>query len=132
MWARKTISPPQNPRPTSYYSHGVLAGPCLYTAGQTSRDPHGNLVGSDSITLQAAQALRNLNNVLNEAGMTPSDIVFLRVFLRRAEDFEAVSQALRAFLGSHTPAITVAIVEGLAYPEYLLEIEAIAAAGDPP
>lgn len=123
---RRTLAPRQNPTPTSYYSHGIVVGPVLYTSGQTSRDISGNIVGLGSSGEQTAQALRNLSNVLQEAQLSVEDVVALRVFLCPQAALDEVTRALGQFLGSHSPAITFVMVKGLAYEEYLVEVEAVA------
>lgn len=122
----RIIEPPKSPRPTSHYSHGLLVGPWLYTSGQTARDMQGNIVGKSNLALQMEQALRNLDLVLGEAGLRRSNLVALRVFLRRGADPHEAFRSLRAFLEPHAPAVTVCSVESLAYEEYMVEMEAIA------
>ncbi len=120
------INPSDSPTPVSYYSHGLRIGPALYTAGQTARDQGGHLIGVGDVSSQAAQAFFNLMNVLDGANMKPTDVVRLNIFVRSAADLPAIMNARDQLFNQHRPALTTCVVEALAYPEYLLEVEAIA------
>lgn len=123
---RRLLLPAGAPRPVSYYSHGIHIGSVLYSAGQTSRDASGQLVGIGDVGRQAEQAFYNLFLVLQEAGMGFKDIVRLNIFTCRAEDLPVVFEVAGRYFTGHAPALTAAVVDGLAYPEYLLELEVIA------
>lgn len=124
--SRQILLPEGAPRPVSYYSHGIRVGPVLYSAGQTARDASGRLVGSGNVQVQAEQAFYNLALVLGEAGMRFDDVVRLNIFARIRADLPIIMNVKERFFAKHAPAMTVAIVEELAYPEYLLEVEVIA------
>jgi len=76
------------------------------------------------------QAMDNLFAVLADVGMTRSDIVKLTVF--SADSSEAAIQSYRdvrdTMLGDHAPAALYASVIGFTHPDFLVEVEAIAAA----
>jgi enamine deaminase RidA (YjgF/YER057c/UK114 family) len=94
----------------------------LYVAGQIG-------VGSfpSGIAAQTANALNNLVNVLAAADMTPADIAKFTIFLTDADNVDAFGAAAAAALPQPPPAATMVIVKGLAAPEILVEIEAVAA-----
>lgn len=126
--ARQVILPAGAPRPVSYYSHGVRVGPVLYSAGQTARNAAGELVGVGDARKQAERAFTNLSLVLGEAGMAYTDVVRLNILIRFPSDLPAILAVKQRFFADHHPTMTVAAVESLAYPHYLLEVEAIAVA----
>lgn len=123
---RNYILPIGCPQPVSYYSHGMRIGNLLYSAGQTSRDSSGHLVGIGDVKIQATQAFYNLDLVLTDADMDFSNVVRLNIFLKSRTDIKIVIEIMEINFKEHRPAITIAIVKGLAYKEYLLEVEAIA------
>lgn len=125
---RQILLPSGSPRPVSYYSHGIRVGPVLYSAGQTSRNVDGELVGIGDVTRQAQQAFHNLSLVLKEARMSFSDVVRINLFVRQRADLPAILEVKNSLFHDHRPAITVAVVKSLAFREYLLEVEAIARA----
>lgn len=123
---RKYILPAGCPQPVSYYSHGIHLGNHLYSAGQTSRDPSGQLVGVGDAENQAIQAFHNLELVLAEANMNFSDVVRLNILLKSKADLPTILNIMKKNFKDHKPALTIVEVKGLAYREYLLEVEAIA------
>lgn len=125
---RQIIIPSESPRPVSYYSHGIRVGAVLYSAGQTSRNVDGELVGIGNAAQQAKQAFHNLSLVLQESGMGFQDVVRLNVFVRWRADLPVIMKVKDQFFHNHRPALTIAVVKSLAYREYLLEVEAIARA----
>ena len=76
---------------------------------------------------QAAQAVANLNAVLDEAGLTPADLAKLTIYLTDPADVEPFMGAAGASLPQPPPATTLLIVAGLGSPELRVEIEAVAA-----
>ncbi len=123
---RQSLQPLESPQPVSYYSHGMRVGPFLYTAGQTARDASNRLVGICDVQAQAERAFTNLCLVLQEGKLGIEDVARLNILIRNLNDLQTILQVKRQFFNDHAPAMTVATVKGLAYPEYLLELEAIA------
>jgi enamine deaminase RidA (YjgF/YER057c/UK114 family) len=77
------------------------------------------------VEAQAAQALRNIEAALHEAGASLADVVRVHYILPEAKDFPACWPALRAAFGAIRPAATM-IEAGLAGPEMKIEIEVTA------
>jgi enamine deaminase RidA (YjgF/YER057c/UK114 family) len=65
--------------------------------------------------------------MLNKAGMTVHDLVKVTHYLLRAEDIPAYVKVRSKYLGDARPASMLLLVPGLVKPDYLLEVEAIAA-----
>ena len=124
----KTHNPPDVHAPFSTYSHGVEAPPgarWLHVSGQVGVDGDGTT--PEAFDAQAGLAFRNLSAVLSSAGMGPEDLVKVTVFLTRAADIPALRVARSTFQGNAAPASTLVVVQSLARPEWLIEVEAIAA-----
>ena len=121
----KTIAPP-----LSTYSMGTEVPPnarWLYVAGQLGIRPDGTL--AQGAAAQAEQAIRNVLAVLAEARMGPENLVKVQIYLTRQEDRAAYLEARNRLIGEAVrPASTLIVVAGLARPEYLFEIDAVAAA----
>jgi len=114
----------------SIYAHGALvqAGArLLFVSGQFGVAPDGSL--SDDFRDQAETAMKNVERMLTAAEMDLTDLAKLTFFLTRAEDGPALAEVRRQRWGRESPAaVTVLTVAALAKPEYLIEVEAIAAA----
>ena len=97
----------------------------LFTAGQVGVAPDGNTM--DSIEGQVAQTWANIIALLNEAGMGIDDVVKITGYIVGKENFPAYAAGRKKALGEARPASTAIIVPALAMPEWLVEIEVIAA-----
>lgn len=111
------------------YSHVAQAGSTLYLAGQIALDREGNLVGVDDIEAQTAQVYANLRAILEEMGGGMGDIVKMTTYLTDRAFLEGFRQVRNRFFSDPFPPNTLLFVDGLAAPEYLIEIEAIAVLG---
>jgi enamine deaminase RidA (YjgF/YER057c/UK114 family) len=115
--------------PFSTYSHALEAPGdwrWLHVSGQVGVTLDGTML--DGFEAQATQAWKNLLEVLTDAGMGPADIVKVNVFLTDVDQVPASRAAREAALDGVEPASTLLIVAGLASPDWLIEIELIAAA----
>lgn len=110
----------------------VRADRLIFIAGQTALDAGGALVGKGDLATQVDQVFRNLGTALRAVGCTAADLVKLTVFLRDMNDLGAYREARNRFFATVTPvaapAVTLIEVSRLCGPDFLIEIEAIAAA----
>jgi enamine deaminase RidA (YjgF/YER057c/UK114 family) len=119
------IQPPGLAKPPTYM-HVIRAGNTVYVAGQTASDEQGQVVGKGDITAQATQVFENLKKALAAGGADFSQVVKTTIYLTDPRYREAVAEVRRGYLGANLPTSTLVVVAGLANPDYLLEIEAIA------
>jgi enamine deaminase RidA (YjgF/YER057c/UK114 family) len=112
------------------YSHAAeLQAPAraLFISGQFGVRPDGTL--ADGFERQCEQAMDNVEALLAAAAMSRGNIVKLTYYVTRTADFPALGRIRRErWAASVAPSITAIAVAGLARPEYLIEIEAVAAA----
>ena len=116
--------------PSKGFSNGVAAeGRQVFVAGQIGWNAQQEIV-SDDFVAQVDQALRNIVEILAEAGAGPEHIVRLtwyvtdkRLYLARVKD---VGQAYQAIIGRHYPAMTLVQVAALLEDRATVEIEATA------
>jgi enamine deaminase RidA (YjgF/YER057c/UK114 family) len=122
------INPDALSKPTGY-SHvvTVTGGKPVFIAGQVSLDRQGNVVGVGDLKAQARQVYENLKTALAAAGATFKDVTKITTFLTRIDRIAEVREVRAAyFQGAEPPASTTVGVTGLARPELLIEIEAVA------
>ncbi len=117
--------------PFATYSHGIeLEGPhrFLFGAGQTGVSADGTV--GRGIEEQTRLVWENIRTVLAAAEMQIDDIVQLNMLLLNREDYAAAAAIREEALDGHRPASTLMYVAGLARPEWLIEIDFIAARSD--
>ena len=110
------------------YSQALQVAPgarLLFTAGQVGVRPDGTTV--DGFAGQADQVWANIMALLADADMGAEDIVKITGYVVGHENFPAYAAARKKALGGLRPASTGIIVPALALPEWLVEIEAVAA-----
>jgi enamine deaminase RidA (YjgF/YER057c/UK114 family) len=103
----------------------VTEGPLLYTAGITSRDPDGNIVGVGDIRAQMAQCFRNVADILDAGGATLGDVVKWTMYTTDIDAFVEHADVWRDYFVD-MPASTLVEVSRLQVPEMMVEIEAVA------
>ena len=106
------------------YSRAVVDPPYVFVSGTTGYD-YSNMRISPDVSSQAEQCLKNIQQVLQQAGCELRDIVRVRYILPRREDFELCWRVLNAYLGEVRPAATM-IVAGLYDEQMKIEIEVTA------
>ena len=126
------VNPPELGTPPGYSQVvEVAAERIIFIAGQTALDRDGNVVGKDDFGAQAAQVFHNLSIALKARGCTAANLVKLTVFLTDMDNLGAYREARNRFFATVTPpaapAVTLVEVSKLYGPDFLIEIEAVAA-----
>jgi enamine deaminase RidA (YjgF/YER057c/UK114 family) len=129
----RRLNPPDLGPPPGYSQVvEVQASRIVFIAGQTALDGGGALVGKDDFAAQAEQVFRNLGLALKAVGCTAANLVKLTVFLRDMDDLGAYREARNRFFTTVSPpaapAVTLVEVSKLYGQEFLIEVEAVAAA----
>ena len=127
--ARTVIRMENPPKAVGPYSPGARAGALVYSSGQTSLDPAGNVVGIEDVGTQTVETLKNLTAVLAAGGATLDDVVKTTVYLTDLRHYDAMNEAYAKFFPKEPPARSTVLVLN-ALPEQLVEIEAIAVVED--
>lgn len=112
-----------------HYSNCVRvdSGPLLFIAGQVALDSDGKLVGKGDIRAQAKQVLENIRKIVEANGATMADIVKVTVYVCDIGAFHTISDIRLGYFPKDGPASAIVEVSALADPEFLVEIEAVAA-----
>ena len=108
------------------YSHVAKAGDTVYIAGQIALDTDGNLVGKGDAEAQTPQAYANLQAIVEELGGSLGDIVKMTTYLTDRSSLGAFRRVCDRFFKDPFPPNTLLFISGLAQPDYLVEIEAVA------
>lgn len=104
----------------------VRAGNTVYVRGQVGTDFAGNLIGLGDAGKQAEQAMKNIKQLLEEAGSDLRHIVKTTTYITDTRYREPVYQEVGKWLKGVFPISTGLVVSGLAQPQWLVEIDVIA------
>ena len=118
---RHAISTGGAPGALGPYSQAIRSGDMLFCSGQLGLDPAtGEL--ADGVEAQTERSLRNLQSVLDAAGLGFDDVVKTTIFLADIGDFAAVNEVYARFMPDPPPARST--VQVAALPKAgLVEIE---------
>jgi enamine deaminase RidA (YjgF/YER057c/UK114 family) len=116
-------------KPLGMYSHTVSVPPnaaWLFISGQVGMNAKGVIAAG--VKNQAEQAYRNILACLRANKMTKEHLVKLTIYLTDSRFIEDVRAArLKVFGDAVQPTSTLLIIDALAAPEFLVEVEAWAA-----
>jgi enamine deaminase RidA (YjgF/YER057c/UK114 family) len=104
----------------------VRAGNTVYLRGQTAMSLEGQVIGIGDAAAQTENAMACVKTLLEEAGAKLEHIVKVTIYITDRAYREPVYRVVGKWLKGVYPVSTGLIVEGLAKPEYLMEIDVIA------
>jgi 2-iminobutanoate/2-iminopropanoate deaminase len=101
---KKEINSNQAPEPIGPYSQAIAVNGTLYISGQIAIDrSSGKLIVHD-ITKETHQVMKNLQAILNEAGIDFKNVVKCSIFLSNMDDFGIVNEIYGQYLNNPAPA----------------------------
>lgn len=100
----------------------------IYVGGQNSVDSSGAIVGKGDIGQQAQQVFKNLEIALSSAGAQIDHVIKWNIYIVQGQSPKPGFEEFQRVWGNrpNPPLITVLFVAGLANPDFLMEIDAIA------
>ena len=116
-------------KPFSNYAHTVTvegAKKLVFCAGQVAADVDGTVLAPGDFLRPSQAGEENLKNALAAGGIELSDVTKV-TSICNPHDVQKARGILFDYFGETPPASTLCILRGLADPNFLLEIEAIAA-----
>lgn len=109
-------------------SLAIKAGDLIFVSGQAGIDETGRTVGDGDFEAQARRAFGNLATVLQQADASLADIVKVTIMVTDMSHLDVIIRLREEYFTEPYPADTLLQVAGLAQPDWLIEIEAIALA----
>jgi 2-iminobutanoate/2-iminopropanoate deaminase len=128
----RALSPPSIKPPFARYSHGIAmpAGYRLvFTSGQLGISADGQI--PPECEAQADLCFANIAAILAEDEMTLADVVRLNAYVTDRTHMQGYMRSRDRHFSGTPPASTLMIVSGFTRPEFLVEIEVVAAAPQP-
>lgn len=100
----------------------------VYVGGQDAVDASGTIIGSGDLRAQAEQVLKNIEVALAAAGAQWEHIIKWNLYVVQGQSLRTGFEVFQRVWGNrpNPPAITVLYVSGLAHPDFLVEMDAIA------
>jgi enamine deaminase RidA (YjgF/YER057c/UK114 family) len=102
----------------------------IYVGGQNAVAADGEIVGTGDLAAQTEQVFVNLRTVLASAGAELHDVIKWTIYVVQGQDLLPGLGVFQKNWGTAPPpAISVLFVAGLAHPDFMVEIEAVAVTG---
>lgn len=124
------INPDALHKNPAYTNVVVVSGPVktVYVGGQNAVDASGAVVGKGDLGAQTEQALKNVQAALAAGGAQLEHVIKWNLYILQGQPLQAGFEAFQHFWGRrpNPPAITAVFVAGLARPDFLLEMDAVA------
>jgi|SRR5215208_1551237 len=100
----------------------------VYIGGQDAIDASGTIIGKSDLKAQTEQVLKNIQAALSAAGAQAEHVIKWNLYIVQGQPLQAGYEAFQRVWGNRAnpPAITAMFVSGLAHPDFLVEMDAIA------
>ncbi len=122
---KDVVSTDKAPAAIGPYSQAIKANGFVFTAGQIALSPTTGEVITGGVAEQTKQVLRNIDAVLEAAGVNLAAVVKTTVYLTKPEDFTPMNEVYAQFFATEPPARTTIFVASLPM-NVAVEIDAIA------
>lgn len=127
------LNPPGAPAPLGLYSNVAIAEPgrLAFIAGQVAVDARGEIVAPQDVAAQTPVVLDNIGLILKDLGVTFAEVLEFTTYIVGPESREPwlaprTEAYGRLFPEGNYPANTLLIISGLARPELMVEVSAVA------
>jgi 2-iminobutanoate/2-iminopropanoate deaminase len=128
---KRALNPADIRAPFARYSHAVevpAGARLVFASGQLGIGPDETV--PPTVEGQAELCFANIGVILAEAGMDFGDVVRINAYVTRREDMAGYMAVRDRTVGEPPPASTLMVVSGFTRPEFLVEIEVVAARAD--
>ena len=100
----------------------------VYVGGQNAVDVSGEVIGKGDIKAQAEQIFKNLERALAGGGARLDQVIKWNIYVLEGQPPQPAFEVFQRVWGnrSNPPLITLLFVSGLAQPDYLMELDAVA------
>ncbi len=124
------LNPDELPKNPAFSNVAIVTGPhrTIYIGGQDAVNAQGEVIGKNDLGKQAIQILANLKSALGAAGASLNDLVKWNVYVLAGQNLEPAFRVFQQAMEDMTdpPLISMIFVAGLAHPDFLMEIDAVA------
>jgi 2-aminomuconate deaminase len=133
--ARKSAVVAGKAKPRGRFPHFRRAGQFVYVSGTSARRPDNSFEGAEvdamgvtqlDIRAQTRAVIRNIADILENAGLTLADLVEVSCFLVNMNDFGGFNEVWAEFFDENGPTRTTVAVHQLPHPLLLVEMKAVA------
>ena len=113
MATKTIIKPAHSPAAVGPYNHAVRIGDLLFSAGQIPLNPADGTLVTGDIKAQTERVLQNVKAILDDQGLTFSNVVKSTVFMTNLADFAGMNEVYARYFTENFPARSTVQVAAL-------------------
>ena len=113
MATKQTITPSGSPEAVGPYNHAVRTGDFLFSAGQIPLDPSTGELVQGEVAAQTQRVLQNIKAILDDQGLSFSNIIKTTVFMTDLAEFGEMNQVYAEHFTDDFPARSTVQVAAL-------------------
>lgn len=113
IMSKKIINTEKAPAPIGPYNQSVMANGLLFISGQIAINPSNGNIEATTIAEETEQVMKNLDAILQEAGLNFSHVAKTTIFLSDMSHFATVNEVYASFFTGDHPARETVAVKGL-------------------
>lgn len=110
---KKIINTAKAPAPIGPYNQAIISNNMMYISGQIPLNPETNELTAGDIATETHQVMRNLHEILEEAGINFNHVVKSTIFLSDMGLFASVNEVYGSYFSGDYPARETVAVKGL-------------------
>jgi 2-iminobutanoate/2-iminopropanoate deaminase len=110
---KKVINTSKAPAPIGPYNQAIISNNMIYISGQIPLNPDTNELITGDIATETHQVMRNLHEILEEAGINFNHVVKTTIFLTDMSLFTSVNEVYGSYFSADYPARETVAVKGL-------------------
>jgi len=110
---KRIINTSKAPAPIGPYSQATISNNMIFISGQIAINPATNELVTGDIATETHQVMRNLFEILDEAGINFNHIVKTTIFLKDMSLFSKVNEVYGSYFSADYPARETVAVKGL-------------------
>lgn len=120
------VSTPKAPRAIGPYSQAVVAGDFVFLSGQIPLNPETTSIVPGGISEQTVQVMKNIEAILESAGLGFRNVVKTEIYLKSMDDFSSVNEVYGSFFSEGIKPARVTVEVARLPRDVLVEISCIA------
>jgi 2-iminobutanoate/2-iminopropanoate deaminase len=124
----RPLNPAHIRAPFGRYSHGIevpAGAKLVFCSGQLGLGPDETV--PDTVEGQTERCFENIRAILGEAGLDLSNVIRINAYVTDRAHMRNYMTVRDRMVGDPLPASTLMIVSGFTRPEFLVEVEVVAA-----
>ena len=110
---KRVINTSKAPAPIGPYSQAIISNDLLFISGQIALNPVTNELVTSDVATETHQVMRNLHEILEEAGINFNHVVKTTIFLSDMSLFTKVNEVYGSYFAADYPARETLAVKGL-------------------